>query len=402
MRTLEPSPDDPDFMHGPPGQSAVNAAVEEDTASDVDKIKQLVRELDLSGGTANVFRQAPGRAEHDFVGEHDVDSFSLENVKRVYGGGKYLIKLKAASGRFVKTLRFSVDPRIVGEIDKPMQQTTPTGDTNTLLMMMLKSGEERAARAEDAARVASERMAQMQVGMMTTVVTLMSEAGKANAQMLAAIMGRQTNVTPVEPSSRLVEVMMPLFLENLKPKNGLGELVETVKVVKELSGGTPAEEPREDMLDKIMKVGGPVLAAVLSRNQPIPPVPTPVPTPQPAPNPTARPLPESQAQAKVRELIGQLRLVTPALVRAASRNGSIDAYMEVLDNTLDDESWTYLVAFLQRDDWVSTLFGDHPGVTQHKPWFDNFRETVLHEATETETDSQDQPATDQGQSGMVP
>jgi len=414
MRPFAPNPDDPDPQYGqPPGGAAVTSAITEDVGDEVDRIQQLVRELDIAGGIARIHRQAPGRSSHDYVGEMDVDGFSLEKVKQVYGGGHFKVRFSAATGRYVKQIAFSIDPSFRGEIDRqptPSQPAMPQpapGDVNGLLMMMIKAGEDRAARAEQAARDASERAAQMQAGMLTTLVTMMVEAGKANAQVMAAVMGREPrDVTPTEPGSRLLEAMMPLLVQNAQPRHGLTDLVETVKVVRELSTSQQDAEPeKEDMLDKVMKVGAPILGAIMARGQPMPTVPVPVPQPQPQPQPQ-KALPaqddaQQAAEAKVRSLIGQLRVVTPVLVKAAARNAPIESYMDILDDTLDDESWAYLVAFLQRDDWVSTLFGDNPGVVRHKPWFDNFREMVLHEGEE-EADSQGPDAGSAGQPGMVP
>ena len=415
MRNLPGThPDDPDFVDPTttPGQPAINAAMADDAGDEVERIQQLVRELNLEGGTANVFRIPPGQSEQQFVGEMSVDDFTIDRVARAFGGGKFTVKFKAASGRYVRQVRFAVDPRIEGEMDRQQrksdQQTAPvvTNDMHSFLMLMMRQAEDRAAKADEAARAAAERNAQMQVGMMTTLVSVMTEASRANAQLMAAAMSREPrDVTPVEPSSHLLQAMMPLMLENMKPRHGLGELVETVKVVKELSGAAPEEPEKEDMLDKVMKVGGPIIGALLTRNQPMP---TPPMVPQPKANPQGSALPapavddeQARVQAKVRGLVGQLRIVTPMLVKAAGRNAPIESYMDVLDDVLDDESWSYLVAFLERDDWVSTLFADDPGVIRHRPWFDNFRLTVLHEAKE-ETTAQGQDPDAPRQPGLVP
>ena len=121
MRNLPAAhPDDPDYIDPttPPGQPAVNAAMAEDAGDEVERIQQLVRELNLEGGTANVFRVPPGQSEQQFVGEMSVDDFSIDRIARAYGGGKFTIKFKAASGRYIKQVRFAVDPRIEGEMDR--------------------------------------------------------------------------------------------------------------------------------------------------------------------------------------------------------------------------------------------------------------------------------------------
>ena len=373
----------------------------EDTEEDVDRIQQLLKELDLTGGVARIFRQRVGKAEFDYEGELPVDNFSLETIKRVYGGGRYQIRLTAKGGKYVKQIKFSIDPHHVGEMDRinqaPNPVTTTTPDNN-LITFLLKAQQD-----------SQDRSQQQQAAMMTLMVTMMTESQKATAQMMAAAFHREPiNVTP-EPASRLVEILMPMLIANMQsPKgNNLVELVESLKVVKELATGQPEKEEREeDMLDKIVKVGAPLIGAFMSRNQPMP-----SPMPVAAPNPQQRPqIPVQQedparaaAETKMRSLLGQLRLVTPILVRAAKKNSAIESYLDILDDTLDEEGFGMLVMFLQRDDWISVLFNDAPGVRENIGWFDNLRAMILNpetdESTEETAEVQTEKAT--GPIGMV-
>jgi hypothetical protein len=369
----EPMPEDP-----------IIVAEREDTTEDVDRIQQLLKELDLTGGVARIFRQKPGKADFDYEGELPVDNFSLETIKRVYGGGRYQIRLTAKGGKYVKQIKFSIDPRHVGEMDRINQTPNaviPTSDNSNLITFLLKAQQDSQDRAQ-----------QQQAAMMTLMVTMMTESQKATAQMMSAAFHREPiNVTP-EPASRLMEVMMPMLIAQMQaPKtNNLSDLVESLKVVKELATGQPEkEEKEEDMLDKIVKVGAPLLGAFMSRNQPMP-----TPVPVAAPNPQQRPqIPVQQedpktaaAEAKMRSLLGQLRMVTPILVRAAKKDSPIESYLDILDDTLDEEGFGMLVMFLQRDDWVTTLFNDDPGVRENIGWFDNFRAMVLNPETDEPTE----------------
>jgi len=365
-------------------EDPIIVAEREDTTEDVDRIQQLLKELDLTGGVARIFRQKPGKADFDYEGELPVDNFSLETIKRVYGGGRYQIRLTAKGGKYVKQIKFSIDPRHVGEMDRINQTPNaviPTSDNSNLITFLLKAQQDSQDRAQ-----------QQQAAMMTLMVTMMTESQKATAQMMSAAFHREPiNVTP-EPASRLMEVMMPMLIAQMQaPKtNNLSDLVESLKVVKELATGQPEkEEKEEDMLDKIVKVGAPLLGAFMSRNQPMP-----TPVPVAAPNPQQRPqIPVQQedpktaaAEAKMRSLLGQLRMVTPILVRAAKKDSPIESYLDILDDTLDEEGFGMLVMFLQRDDWVTTLFNDDPGVRENIGWFDNFRAMVLNPETDEPTE----------------
>lgn len=396
----------------PDHQDPIVVADRDDTQDDVDRIQQLLKELDLTGGVARVFRQRPGKAEFDYEGEIAVDAFSLETIKRVYGGGRYQIKLTAKNGKYVRQIKFSVDPRHQGEMDKSNEPAMPAapGSNNDLVAFLLKSQQDQ-----------QERAMQSQQQMMALMVTMLTESQKATATMMAAAFQREpVNVTPQEPASRLIEVMTPFLLQQMqapKPSNNLAELVESLKVVKELaSGESPREEEKEDMFEKVIKIGAPILGAFMSRGQPMPPLP-----PQAMPqNPVQRPAIPQQASApppapdaddaaraamegKMRSLLGQLRAVTPVLVRAAKKNSPIESYLDILDDTLDEDGWNLLTMFLEREDWVVTLFNDDPGVKANLPWFENFRAMVLTPPEdEGEATAQEPPPATSSTTGLVP
>lgn len=353
MRNLEePLPDvEPEFTH-------------EEEQDDVSKIQALLKELDMSGGVARIFRQRPGQAKHEYEGEIPADTFTLETIKRAYGGGDYQVRFAAKGGRYVRSIRFSIDPRHKGELDKVHDIQTPVTQHNdnsqALLAFMMQQQQTQAQQAQQS---------------MTLMMTMMSESQKSMAAIIAAAIGgggRQV----AEPSSKFIEVMMPMLTESMKPRGGVAELTENVKLVKELMGTAPEKEEKDDMLEKMMTIGAPILGAFMSRGQPQP-------QPQPQPvrvnpaQPQALPTPEQMAQAKAQELLGKLRFVTPVLVRAAKKGSYIDSYLEILEDNLDDEGYEMLVFMLQREDWISTLFNDNPDVVANRQWFEQLREAIL-------------------------
>lgn len=372
-------PMDPDPLGEP-------AFVNEEEQDDVSKLSALLKELDLTGGVARVFRQSPGRAEFDYVGEMAVDGFSLETVKRVHGGGRYIVRFAAKGGRYVRSIKFSVDPSVKSESE--MQQTTSPqaqGQDNSLFMMMLQQQQQ-----------AAQAAAASQQQMMTLMVTMMSESQKSMATVIAAALagGRPQGG---EPASKIIEVMTPMLIENMRPRNAIAEAAESLKIVKELANGEPTPEKEDDMMGKILSAGLPVLGALMNRGQqPIPPSPRPVSPQPPGQIPPPQDAAMQAAQAKVQTLLGQLRMVTPILVRAASKNSPIESYLDILDDTLDDEGYGMLQAILQREDWVAVLFSNHPGVIQHQEWFNNFREMILHgdDNQDPETQPEGSPAND--------
>lgn len=353
MRDLQdPLPDaEPEFVH-------------EEEQDDVSKIQALLKELDMSGGVARIFRQRPGQAKHEYEGEIPADTFTLETIKRAYGGGDYQVRFAAKGGRYVRSIRFSIDPRHKGELDKLLEPPAPVSqndNSQALLAFMMQQQQAQAQQAQQS---------------MTLMMTMMSESQKSMAAIIAAAIGGGGRQVQSEPSSKFIEVMMPMLTESMKPRGGMAELTENVKLVKELMGSAPEKEEKDDMLEKMMTIGAPLLGAFMSRGQ--------QPQPQPQPvrvnpvQPQALPTPEQMAQAKAQDLLGKLRFVTPVLVRAAKKGSYLDSYVDILNDNLDDEGHEMLVFMLQRDDWISTLFNDNPDVVANRRWFENLREAILN------------------------
>jgi len=352
MRDLQdPLPDaEPEFVH-------------EEEQDDVSKIQSLLKELDMSGGVARIFRQRPGQAKHEYEGEIPADTFTLETIKRAYGGGDYQVRFAAKGGRYVRSIRFSIDPRHKGELDKVHDIQTPVTQNNdnsqALLAFMMQQQQTQAQQAQQS---------------MTLMMTMMSESQKSMAAIIAAAIGGGGRQVTPDSSSKFIEVMMPMLTESMKPRGGVAELTENVKLVKELMGTAPEKEEKDDMLEKMMTIGAPLLGAFMSRGQQ---------QPQPQPvrvnpaQPQALPTPEQMAQAKAQDLLGKLRFVTPILVRAAKKSAFIDSYLDILDDSLDDEGHEMLVFMLRRDDWISTLFNDNPDVVANCSWFEQLREAIL-------------------------
>ena len=324
----------------------------------------------MGGGVARIFRQRPGQAKHEYEGEIPADAFTLETIKRSYGGGDYLIRFAAKGGRYVRSIRFAIDPRHKGELDKINEPPPVTQNSNdnsqALLAFMMQQQQTQAQQAQQS---------------MTLMMTMMSESQKSMAAIIAAAIGGGGRQVQSEPSSKFIEVMMPMLTESMKPRGGMAELTENVKLVKELMGNAPEKEEKDDMLEKMMTIGAPLIGAFMSRGQPQPQQPQPVRV-NPA-QPQALPTPEQIAQAKAQELLGRLRFVTPVLVRAAKKNSYIDSYIDILNDNLDDEGHEMLVYMLKRDDWITTLFNDNPDVVANRQWFESFRQAIINPDEDT-------------------
>ena len=379
MRSIDddatPLTDDPEFVH-------------DEEKDDISKLQSLLKELDMSGGVARIFRQRPGQADYPYLSEMPIDAFSLENLKRIFGGGKYLVRFAAKGGRYVRSIRFAIDNCFKGEMDTVPAAAAPVqqqNDNSALLAFMMQQ---------------QQNQQQSQQAMMTLMITMMTESQKSMAGVMAAALGGKS---PSEPSSKFIEVMMPMLTESMKPRGGIQEWAETVKLTKELMGPPqPEKEEKDDMLERLMTVGAPLLGAFMNRGQ--------APQPQPQARPVAPAAPaalpptqEQLAQAKAQDLLNKLRFVTPVLVRAARKGAYLDSYLDILDDSLDDEGYEMLTFMLQRDDWITTLFADNPDVIANRKWFDGLREAILNpdEDTTTGREVPEQGTEDQKPDGVV-
>jgi hypothetical protein len=380
MRSIDddapPLTDDPEFVH-------------DEEKDDISKLQSLLKELDMSGGVARIFRQRPGQADYPYLSEMPIDAFSLENLKRIFGGGKYLVRFAAKGGRYVRSIRFAIDNCFKGEMDIVPAATAPVqqnDSNNTMLAFMMQQ---------------QQAQQQQQQNMMTLMMTMMTESQKSMAGVMVAAMGGKPQS---EPSSKFIEVMMPMLTESMKPRGGMAEFAETVKLTKELMGpAQPEKEEKDDMLERLMTVGAPILGAFMNRGNSAPPPQAMRPV-VPAHPPALPPTQEQLAQAKAQDLLGKLRFVTPILVRAARKSAFIDSYLDILDDSLDDEGYDMLVFMLQRDDWITTLFNNNPDVIANRLWFDRLREAILtpDEDTDAAGEAPQPGAEDQKQAGLVP
>ena len=86
-------------------------------------------------------------------------------------------------------------------------------------------------------------------------------------------------------------------------------------------------------------------------------------------------------------------------MRAAKKGAFIDSYIDILNDSLDDEGYEMLVFALKREDWISTLFNDNPDVVANRQWFENFREAIL---TPENEDTTGQEAAESGEVPKAP
>jgi hypothetical protein len=140
------------------------------------------------------------------------------------------------------------------------------------------------------------------------------------------------------------------------------------------------EEKEEDMLDKVMKYGGPLLTALLTKT----PLQMPgvavsssggqvidMPPQQPvAPKVLVTPPPVANEQG---EMVRQINLYMGVLISASEKDSDPGAYAQMISDMLSDEHFNTLLGELQTDDWFTKVADGNPRVIAQQAWFTELR-----------------------------
>lgn len=373
-------------------------------AADDAEISEVLESIDASGAKVKVYRKHQGSQKYAYVDEYPTEGFTVETLKSTYGGGDYRLGIHDGKGRRIKRVDLFIDPRIKGTLDQPavLPAVTPIQSNDTLIQLMNQQ---------------QQSAQQMLILMMQSQ---QQQAQQMTQVLVAALTGAKapTSTSPGEPASRMLEAMMPLLLANVQktagPAGSMKEQIETLRALKELLPDGGKEEKEEDMIDKIMKIGGPVMAGLIgmrgggmSMPQALPEVTV---APRPAPQQAAQPAPAAPPEPPqpkggmqnltpdVQQMILSLRQFTPVLVNAAHQDGECLSYYNLVADLLTDAQYDQLVEILRRDDWTTVLFADDAGVLQYKPWFENLRDTFLN--PEAYTDDAPTPDAAPGAAGQ--
>lgn len=348
-----------------------------ENSADLEKIDQILRDNDLTGGLVMIFRQGRHDLEPFFLASIPTDSFTVEDVVQRFGGGRYQFRFKDGRGKMAAFARFSADHRLKGQIDDtppapappPPPPVTDSKDMMTLLMSML-------AQAQGAQQKSSETL-------IAVVTAAMSRPEPQRVDPWASIGPVLTAISPLVSKA----------MEQKGPIGSIKEVLDLMKHAKSIGGG---DEREGDGFSGIISAVGSLLAQRAQAQQPAPMIET---NGQPAfagaapvtmlPDAAASGLPTAPATSPNMTIEGKIlfygKMQLGKLSRAAQRGVDPVSYADVLLNELDDLDPAYayaLIDALKAPDWMVRIFGQT--AVPFQPWFDQLREALLEEPTEEE------------------
>lgn len=357
--TENPNDDDLEQQYDEGSGQFVAARVDPLVEQSEFEIDRLVGDLTMAGGKIKLSIKPANSVSYQHLTEMPVRDFSIENVKSVFGGGKFQADFVTVQGQtYRRGILFEIAGTFKGTVEEQAersillngrQQTTATTAAQPM------SGEMSLAQLFAFTQQRSDQFMQLMMTQQREMMGFMSQA-----------------LTRRDGSSGIAE-LTPLIAELVKskaPSFGALETIETLRAAKSL-----LMERRDDDEDsgfgKLLQVAAPALAAMFQPKTAPPMMPIAAP-PGPAYS-APPPLPATPPTMGLQ----QLRYVFPILQSAAANGTPPESYADVIDDLLDETQYAQLIEVLKTETWAQTLFGvaDLP----HKPWFAELRAGLLDE-----------------------
>lgn len=351
----------------PPADNPVGDAptVEQPTIEEVmqgqerDSIASLMAELGgVEGSRCTVYRLRANQPQV-YVFACAPHEFSLDNLRDKYNGGEFRIFVTRPGHTGVwRNLRVCVEERAPGAVP-------PASDA---VVSVMREGFALQAKAMDAM---AQRLAAPS-GEPVSMATILRELPALITAAAAALTALRPPVVAAPPAS------------GMNDGRAIDLLLKGVDLARELParGGGDDDNSLMGMLRELMRspMLGQAMAATMAQQPRLAAPPTPPvqqmrpqqpqqPQPQPVQQPPA-PEPATPGETQVSMLTYYLGV----LVAKARDGADPTLYAELVMDNLPDESLRVLLA--RQPDTVTALAGDHPGVGEHRAWFEQLVATI--------------------------
>lgn len=372
------------------------AIVEDPSLSE---IQEALKRDDLDGGSARIERRGPTDVGFAYIGKIKVRDFSIDDIKRIYGGGDYQVEFFRANGQKGGRHKFSIDPRFQGALD--VSKAGRDVDSGTLRTMFELS---MANRPDPTSGNIVNAMMKAQQDNTNLMVTMMTKSSEQQMAMMATMMTALAqafgtkNVTPVNQGMTMQDVvgLVTLLKSNESKQLSIIEIVEAMKGLKEIGTGEPVVADPKSAVDKILEVIPHVASTVSAlRGNPVPPPALPKPPTPPAlppTNPNAKPSANGTSPKPADEGQHALAQGMALIIKAAREKRDVGLYHDIILEMVPESDLPMLHSVLTSDSWFSTLFGAIPDAESLKPWLTELRDQIVETLNSPDEDGDDESA----------
>lgn len=345
---------------------------------DVRKIQEVLGSHDISGGKIRLERKGPTDQVFQYVSTFPTESFDIDHIKKTFGGGDYYARTFRANGQMYKPFNFSIDYRFKGALDEQAirQMAVEPKESQAKIVDAISRMNDGGLTPNVMLRM-METSAKQQENSMMMMVKMMTDSQERQMALIGQIFAAKAAPAPAPANTGFVEAITPILLEMIKSKSTSTPLSDSITMLKELKEvmRDDREESEETMLDKIMKIAGPLVPALIGSSGHTPGngrvekvISPPLPSDrQPAPE-------EAITRAKV-----IVTMFTEQLLIAASKGSDPGIYYDLIVDALTEPQLLQLKQNLTGDDWCAKLFNDDTRVRSRISWFEELRQLILND-----------------------
>lgn len=392
----------------PPDDEPQITAQEQEENESYQQITDMLKANDLEGGTIRINRRGPGETSHSYCTKIKVQEFDIEFVKKTFGGGDYLCQCFRANGQLGRRFSFSIDARFKGSLDTSDRGVMSAAQDNGSAMVKMvealrqdNKGNDMTPILQTMMKASSDNMAMM-MAMMQQSTQMMTSAMTSIATMAAS--GKKEGGGD-ESMKALVPVLVAMINKPSPPAGSIEETVKTMALLKgmyEPQGGGDGEDKEEGLLDKVFKLGGPLISALVASRGGAPMVVPPqrqLPAPggQPQHQPQQQPQHQAQQEQRAQEQQYQQPQPVPApsqevlmlgmFLHGAEKGSDPGLYHDLLMDLVQENQVEVMEQVLKSENYLDLLYGSSPDALAkaklYKSWFDELRDLVLQSIAST-------------------
>jgi len=398
-----PNPENAQIPNNPEEQ-IIDVAPEDPS---VQEIQEMLEREDLAGGSLRLERRGPTDNGYAYIGKMKVSNFSLEDVKRIYGGGDYQVEFFRSNGQKGGRQKFSIDPRFVGAIDISKAAGSQNSGLDATVIKSLIDAQAESRKPDPAVAAAQQAALKAQQDNTALLIAMMNKSAETQATMMAGMMqamaqamgSRSGNENGLGVKELLV--LIPLLKGGESKQMDLLQMVEAMKGIKELSSGEPAVSEPKSFMDKLVEAL-PHVATTVAALKGVPTLPVARPA-LPSPNlpagaatgangtrPSVTATPPATTPATTTpspEGANQLAQGLAIIVKAAREKRDVGLYHDMILEMVSEGDLPMLNQVLTGDGWFATLFGNLPDAEAVKPWLTELRTQIVETLNSPEEDN---------------